>query len=61
MHYVFSMNSENEKKYIKDSFFGKGDSKLNSKNSILNYLIKQDLKNSKKIYTYINKFISNKF
>lgn len=61
MHYVFSMNSENERKYIKDSFFGKGDSKLNSKNSILNYIIKQDLKNSKKIYTYINKFISNNF
>jgi hypothetical protein len=61
MHYVFSMNSENEKKYIKDSFFGKEDSILNSQNSILNYLVKNDVKNSKKICTYIDKFISKNF
>ena len=61
MHYIFSMNSENEKKYIKDSFFGKEDSTLNSQNSILNYLVKNDVKNSKKICTYIDKFISKNF
>ena len=61
MQYLHRMNIENEDNYIKSNFFGKENAELNSNNKILNYIIKQDNKNSKNIFSYINNFILNNF
>ena len=57
MHYVYSTNEFNEKKFLSEEFFFSKNSTINSNSNLFNYYLKNKNIHSKKIEKYINYFL----